>query len=212
MDPPEFPRFLEELQRVRSRFPGLTILAGVEADYVAGTEEYLQGFLSRWPLDLVLMSIHFVRTWEDPWWVFEHPPDRPIERVYDDYLDALQAGAETGLFDCVAHFDLIKQPGARLMETHRSRVERIVTICRDRGMSAEVNVSGIRKAVGEPFPSWDIVERMAALGLPLVPGADAHEPHLVGRGLETLAALRLVRYRGRRMLPSRVDAVSVSGA
>jgi len=200
MDPPEFPRFLDELERVRGRFPELTILAGVEADYVEGTEEYLQDFLSRWPLDLVLMSVHFVRKWPDPWWVFELPPDRgPIERIYDEYLEALQAGAETGLFDCVAHFDLIKQPGVPLMEHHRAEVDRIISICRDRGMSAEVNVSGIRKAVGEPYPSWEIVDRMAALGLPLVPGADAHEPDLVGQGLETLASLRLARYRGRRI-------------
>jgi len=199
MDPPEFPRFLDELERVRGRFPGLTILAGVEADYVEGTEEYLQAFLSRWPLDLVHMSIHFVRKWQDPWWVFELPPDRPVAAIYDDYLDALEAGVQTGLFDCVAHFDLIKQPGAPLLRTHRSRVEQIISTCRDRGMSAEINVSGIRKAIGEPYPSWDIVDRMAALGLPLVPGADAHEPELVGKGLETLAGPRLVRYRGRRI-------------
>jgi histidinol-phosphatase (PHP family) len=200
MDPAEFPRYMEEVEEVRGMFPGLTILAGVEADYVEGTEEYLRDFLSRWPLDLVLMSIHFVRKWPDPWWVFELPPDRgPVERIYDDYLEALQAGAETGLFDCVAHFDLIKQVGAPLLASHRARVERIITVCRDRGMSAEVNVSGIRKAVGEPFPSWEIVHRMVELGLPLVPGADAHEPALVGQGLETLDGLRLVRYRGRRI-------------
>lgn len=199
MDLPEFPRYLEELERVRAQFPEITVLAGVEADYVGGTEEYLQDFLSRWPLDFVLMSVHFVQKWPDPWWVFELPPDLPVERIYDDYLEALESGIRTGLFDCVAHFDLIKQPGAPLLASHRARVDRVISLCRDRGMSAEVNVSGIRKAVGEPYPSWEIVQRMVDLGLPLVPGADAHEPGLVGQGLETLDGAELVRYRARRM-------------
>ncbi len=205
MDLAEFPRYLEELDRVRERFPELTVLAGVEADYVAGTEEYLQDFLSRWPLDFVLMSIHFVQKWPDPWWVLELPPDLPVERIYDDYLEALESGVRTGLFDCVAHFDLIKQPGAPLLASHRARVDRVITLCRDRGMSAEVNVSGIRKSVGEPYPAWEIVRRMVELGLPLVPGADAHEPGLVGQGLETLDGAELVRYRSRRMRKGRVQ-------
>ncbi len=201
MDPPDFPRYLEELEQVRGRFPDLSILAGVEADYVEGAEEYLQEFLSRWPLDLVLMSIHFVRKWPDPWWVFDLPPDRgPLERIYDEYLEALEAGVRTGLFDCVAHFDLVKQPGAPLLASHGARVDRLIALCRDRGMSAEVNVSGIRKAAAEPYPSWDVVQRMIDLGLPLVPGADAHEPGMVGQGLETLDGVTLVRYRRRRML------------
>jgi len=200
MDPPEFPRYLDEVERVRGMFPGLTILAGVEADYVQGTEEYLQAFLDRWPLDLVLMSVHFVRKWPDPWWVFELPPDRgPVENIYDDYLEALEAGAQTGLFDGVAHFDLVKQPGSPLMATHGTRVQQVITTCRDKGMSAEVNVSGIRKSVAEPFPAWEIVRLMLDLGLPLVPGADAHEPSLVGHGLEKLEGTPLVRYRARRM-------------
>jgi len=212
MDPDEFPRYLEEVERVRGRFPELTILAGVEADYVQGTEDYLQDFLSKWPLDFVLMSIHFVRAWDDPWWVFELPPDRPVWRAYDDYLDAMEAGIRTGLFDCVAHLDLVKQPGAALLQSHRARVDQLITLCRDRGMSAEVNVSGLRKSVGEPYPSREIVHRMVELGLPLVPGADAHEPGLVGQGLETLGGVPLVRYRGRRVHAPGIDARSISGA
>ncbi len=200
MDLAEFPRYLEELERVRAQFPDLTILAGVEADYVEGTEEYLEDFLSRWPLDFVLMSIHFVRRWEEPWWVFDLPTDRTLERAYDDYLDAMESGIRSGLFDCVAHMDLIKQAGAPLLRSHAARVDQVITLCRDRGMSAEVNVSGMRKAVGESYPSEEIVQRMVDLGLPIVPGADAHEPGQVGQGLQALERLPLVRYRRRRMV------------
>jgi histidinol-phosphatase (PHP family) len=213
MDPDEFPRYLEELEEARRRVPGITIMSGVEADYVEGTEEYLERFLGSHSFDLVLMSVHFVRAWPDNQWVFDLSADpRPIGRIYDDYLEAVRAGIETGLFDCVAHLDLIKQKGHPLMDTHRAEIEQIVRLCRDRGMSAEINLSGSRKAIGEPYPSWPIVRLMVEEGLPLVPGSDAHDPSRVADGLEALEGTKLVRYRGRRILEPEADLLAASGA
>jgi len=213
MDLEEFPRYVEELERARRAVPGIRILCGVEADFVEGTEEYMERFLAAHPLDLVLMSVHFVRKWPGDQWVFDLTADRrPLEDIYDDYLEAVRSGIETGLFDCVAHLDLIKQEGHPLMDTHREDIVQIVRLCRDRGMSAEVNVSGSRKPIGEPYPSWPIVALMAEEGLPLVPGSDAHEPSNVASGLKTLDGTRLVRYRGRRILEPESDLQEAPGA
>jgi histidinol-phosphatase (PHP family) len=213
MDLEEFPRYLEELEQARRRVPGLTILSGIEADYVEGTEEFLERFLASHPFDLVLMSVHFVRAWPGDQWVFDLSADRrPLARIYDDYLAAVRAGIETGLFDCLAHLDLIKQAGHPLIDTHRPEIEEIVRLCRERGMSAEINVSGSRKPIGEPYPSWPIVRLMVEEGLPLVPGSDAHEPSLVGVGVEALQGTRLVRYRGRRILETGADVRAAAGA
>jgi histidinol-phosphatase (PHP family) len=213
MDPEEFPRYLEELEEARRSVPGITILSGIEADYIEGTEDYLSTFLSSWDFDFVLMSVHFIRSWPGDQWVFDLSADpRPLARIYDDYLDAVRAGIGTGLFDCLAHFDLIKQEGHPLIETHRAQIERIISLCRDRGMSAEVNVSGSRKAIGEPYPSWPIVRLMVEEGLPLVPGSDAHDPSHVAAGLEALEGTRLVRYRRRRILAPRTDLLAAAGA
>ncbi|MGO9309356.1 MAG: histidinol-phosphatase [Spirochaetia bacterium] len=213
MDPEEFPRYREELEQARRQVAGITILSGIEADYVEGTEKYVEEFLASHPFDFVLLSVHFVRAWPEDQWVFDLSADRrPLERIYDDYLHAVRRGIETGLFDCVAHFDLIKQEGHPMIETHRPEIEKIIRLCRDNGMSAEINVSGSRKRIGEPYPSWPIVRLMVEEGLPLVPGSDAHEPSLVGAGLEALRGIRLVRYRGRRILDSEVDLLAATGA
>jgi histidinol-phosphatase (PHP family) len=213
MDPQEFALFQEELEKARRQVPGLTILSGVEADYVEGTEEYLERFLGSYSFDFVLMSVHFVRSWSENQWVFDISTDRrPLERIYDDYLNAIRAGIGTGLFDCMAHFDLIKQKAHPLIETHSSEIVQIIRLCRDRGMSAEINVSGLRKPIGEPYPSWPIVRLMASEGLPLVPSSDAHEPLLVGVGLDTLQGMELVRYRGRKILEYGNDLLAATGA
>ena len=214
MDPPEFPRFMEEIERVRPRVPGLTILPGVEADYVEGAEEYLERFLASWPLDLVLMSIHFVRKSQDPRWVFDLSGDsRPLARIYDDYLEAVEIRRP------IRPVRLRGAPGPhQAARAHRSptptrnRSTRSSACAGRPGMSAEVNMSGARKAIGEPYPSWSVVRRMASAGLPLVPGSDAHAPDLVGSGLDQLQGLPLVRYRGRRIMDSRLDALPAAGA
>ncbi len=73
-------------------------------------------------------------------------------------------------------------------------------------MSAEVNMSGSRKSIGEPCPSWQIVQLMVEEGLPIVPGSDAHEPSKVAAGLEALEATRLVRRRERRIFETGPEA------
>jgi histidinol-phosphatase (PHP family) len=201
MDAEEFPRYIEELEKARARVPGLTILSGIEADYIAGTEEYVERFLSSYPFDYVLMSVHFIAEWPPDQWVFDLSRDaRPLERIYDDYLHAVRKGIDTGLFDCLAHLDLIKQEGKPLLATHRSEVEEIVARCRDRGMSAEINTSGLRREISECYPANEIVTLMRDMRLPLIPGSDAHAPAQVAFGFDRLRAVRFVRYRGRRMV------------
>lgn len=200
MDAGEFPRYIEELEKVRMRFPGLSILSGIEADDIAGREESLSKFLSSYPFDYVLMSIHFIAEWPPYQWVFDFTRDpRPLESIYDDYLLAMRKGIDTGLFDCVAHLDLIKREGKPLLATHEAQVKEIIAACKARGMSAEINTSGARKEIAETYPSEEIVGLMRAMDLPLTPGSDAHAPSQVTSGFERLRGVPLVRYRGRRM-------------
>jgi histidinol-phosphatase (PHP family) len=201
MDRDEFSRYVEELESARARFPGLSIRSGIEADYIAGMEEYLQRFLSSYPFDYVLMSIHFIAEWPPGQWVFDFSRDpRPLESIYDDYLRAMRGGIATGLFDCVAHLDLIKQVGSPLLATHADQVKEIITLCLGRGMSAEVNTSGIRKVIGESYPSDRIVQMMRDMGLPLTPGSDAHDPSQVASGFDRLRGVPMVRYKARSIV------------
>ncbi len=207
MDLEEFDGYEEELARTRALFPGLSILSGIEADYIGGREEFLEGFLSAHSFDLVLMSVHFVGGWPEDAWVFDLPRDRSLKRIYADYFRSMRQGIATGLFDCVAHLDLIKQPGAPVLATNRDDVEGILSLCRERGMSIEVNTSGTRKQIAETYPCPDIVrmalEREASFTL----GSDAHAPGQIAVGFDGLVEgfglgleSRLTRYRRREAI------------
>lgn len=204
MQPEDAERYFREIERLRAGYPQLSILCGVEADYYDGFERTVEEFLGRHPLDLVLLSVHFVRDWPEENWIFG-VPDRPPAEVYHDYFEALKRGIATGLYDALAHLDLIRQPGHPVLDTNAEDVGQVLTLAVGAGMSLELNTSGMRRSWRLPYPLPDVLPLAAARGLPVITGSDAHEPHLVGSGfseadrwIAACPGLRRVRYRGRQ--------------
>jgi histidinol-phosphatase (PHP family) len=53
----------------------------------------------------------------------------------------------------------------------------------------EISSAGLRKPVAEAYPERRLLERMAALEIPVTFSSDAHAPAEVGWGYEKTAAL-----------------------
>jgi len=84
-----------------------------DTDFYDGFEKTVEEFASRYPLDLVLMSVHSLLDWPGENWVFDFVfPGKPLVAIYHEYFQALKRGIRTGLFNAVAPLDLIRQPGA----------------------------------------------------------------------------------------------------
>ncbi len=206
MEPEDAPAYFREVERLRARYPKLSILCGVEADFYDGFEKTVEQFLRSYPLDLVLMSVHFVRDWPGENWLFDFDfPDRRLEAVYRDYFEALKRGIASGLYDAVAHLDLIRQPGQPVLAANEDDVTEVLSLAARAGMSLEINTSGMRRSARLPYPQPDILPLAAARGLQVIAGSDAHEPQLVGYGfaeverwIAACPGLRRVRYCGRR--------------
>jgi histidinol-phosphatase (PHP family) len=100
--------------------------------------------------------------------------------------------AESGLFDTLAHPDLVKNefPNEwqveRLADTIMASLDRIAAA----GTAMELNTSGLQKKLPEINPGRFVLEQMHARGIPVVLGADAHVPARVaadyGPALELL--------------------------
>jgi histidinol-phosphatase (PHP family) len=205
MDYQELDRYIDSVQELRARYPGYTILCGVEADYYAGYESYLKRVLSRYDFDLVLLSVHFVHSWPGNNWLFGFDfPDKTISQIYSEYFAEIKQGIKTGLFDCVAHLDVIKQPGYPVLQGNRGDVEEILDLCGAYNMSVEINTSGLRKQIGEMYPSRDILDLIVEREIPLVTSSDAHGPGSIAYGFSKLYSLlselprcTIARYRRR---------------
>src|SRR6202007_1785716 len=94
------------------------------------------------------------------------------------YFDHLAAAAETGLYDTLAHPDLVKNEFAGEWDFARIKpfIERALDRIARTGVAMELNTSGVNKAIKEINPSPTMLGLMRARNIPVVIGADAHRP------------------------------------
>ena len=170
---------------------------GIEADFVGGREDRIAAFLDGRDWDFVVGSVHFVRDaavdlegsdWEHVWGRGERP-----DRVWERYFETVAESARSGLYDIIAHPDLVKVWGsARPLPERDPRhyYEPAVAAMLEAGVAMEVSTAGLRKPVGEIYPAPALLAMAVDAGLPIALSSDAHAPEQIGfRYDDALAAL-----------------------
>lgn len=199
---------------------GAGLKLGVECDFVPGAEDRTANLLEARDFDYVVGSVHFVgeaAVDHEGWDVWEGRGD--ADEVWRRYFEALAECARTGLFDILAHPDLVKVwgRGRPLPERDpRHYYEPAVEAIAESGIAVELSTAGLRKPVGELYPAPAFAEMCVEAGLPFALSSDAHLPEQVGfgyqRALEFLddlgvGEISVFERRGRRLepLPARVS-------
>jgi len=183
----EIDTYTRWVRRAKEKYPEIKIRYGIEADYYEGYERFTEKFLNQYDFDIVIMSVHFIRHWPEGNWVFDYNfPDKTKEEIYKDYLSTLKMGIATGLFDIIGHLDMIKSPGDSLVDLLPDDVNDLLGVVKNSGMAIEINTSGYRKNVGEPYPGLDWLSIIREKSIPLITGSDAHHPDQVGLKFESL--------------------------
>jgi histidinol-phosphatase (PHP family) len=161
---------------------------GIEADFIPGREDRTRNLLEARDWDYVVGSIHFVGnesldTEEFSIWTRTASPDR----VWKRYFEMLGEAARSGLFDILAHPDLVKVwgkdrplPEGDLRRFYYPAMEVIA----DCDVAIEVSTAGLRKPVGEIYPAPAFVEMAIDAGKPFALSSDAHSPDLLGHEYE----------------------------
>lgn len=216
MSEDDYPRHVDEMLELREEFAGrISVRISVEADFIRGREQELREILGRFPYDYVLGSVHFVDGW-----AIDAPENigrwqiEGVAKIWRRYFEELEAAIDSRMFDLLAHIDLPKKfgffPGTGFEQTVSSVIDRIAAA----GCAVELSSAGLRKPVGEIYPSPAILARLRERGIPVALSSDAHAPQEVGDGLETLIAAargagyeEVVTFERRRMhrhpLPAR---------
>ncbi|MBC8127540.1 MAG: histidinol-phosphatase [Gloeobacteraceae cyanobacterium ES-bin-144] len=192
MAPEQFDDYVEMIYATRESFLGrLDVRLGLESDFYPGVEPWLEKLHARVPLSHVLGSIHYqVSDYRKLYFTGDVP-------LYQElYFEHLALSAECGLFDTLAHPDLIKNESPSLWNFTRMQphIERALDRIAATGVAMELNTSGIQKSLPEMNPSPAQLSLMCERNIPVVIGADAHVPERVGNGYVT--ALRLLQQAG----------------
>lgn len=168
---------------------GVTVRLGLEADYFPGREADIEALLKNHPWDYVIGSVHFLPGWAIDVKADEGWPGRNIDQAYRDYFATLTKAAASGLFDILAHPDLIKKFGHRPTFDLTPLYEQVAQACITSGTTVEISTAGWHVPVEEVYPAPEFLAVLAQAGVPVSLGSDAHQPEHVGRDLSRATAL-----------------------
>ncbi len=202
MTPEEVPTYLQMVKTLQARFttPGFEIKLGFELDYVRDQDAQIKSLITPHvaDLDYIYGSIHFLYVKGR---VFPFDDSR-FKKIYDSvsiddlhvlYFESLNKMVKSGIYDIVAHFDLLKKFNIRPLKrsNYETLVEESLSEIARSGMALELNTAGLRKPVNEFYPEDFILEICLEKKIPIVLGSDAHNPEEVGHEFKSAQSLLL---------------------
>lgn len=167
---------------------------GIEMDFVPGREDSIANLIDAHDFDYVVGSVHFVGDGAVDYEGFDvWRSDSDPDRLWRRYFEILAEAARSGLYDILAHPDLIKYwGGARPAPARdpRFHYEPAIEAITESGVAVEVSTAGLRKPVGEIYPADAFAEMCVEAGATFALSSDAHSPEHVGyeyeRAVETM--------------------------
>jgi histidinol-phosphatase (PHP family) len=187
---------------------------GLEMDFFPGREDRIANLLEGRDFDYVLGSIHFLAEGaidHDGYDMWERVGDP--DKVWTRYFETLAELAQSDLYDILSHPDLVKIWGDQRPAPPRDvrfYYEPAIEAIAESGIAVEVSTAGLRKPVGELYPSPAFAEMCIDAGAVFALSSDAHVPEHIGyeyeRTVETMrgwgiAELAVFERRERRLEP-----------
>ena len=181
---------------VAAKERGLPVKLGLEVDYVFGREDEVLDLLADYPWDYWLGSIHYL----DGLGIDGRPrliDAVGVEPAWRQYFERLSHAARSGLFDSLAHPDLVKMWGDRpdpdveeeIFDTFAEQIE-------PAGVCVEISTAGLHRDVAELYPDPGLLAACHARGIPITLASDAHTADRVGENFDqALALARSVGYK-----------------
>jgi histidinol-phosphatase (PHP family) len=167
---------------------GAGLRVGIECDFVPGAEDRTAGLLDAHDFDYVVGSVHFIgerAVDHEGWDVWEGSGDP--DDVWRRYFEQLAECARSGLFDVLAHPDLVKVWGRGRPTPQRDPrfyYEPAVEAIAESGIAVEVSTAGLRKPIGEIYPAPAFADMCVDAGAVFALSSDAHLPEQVGFAYE----------------------------
>jgi histidinol-phosphatase (PHP family) len=198
----EHDRYLEDIdlsafQEAREEYQEVELRLGIEIDFVPGAEERMERDANALPYDYVIGSVHRVQGEE-----VDHPDHREIYEklepyeLYERYYANVREAALSGRFEILGHPDLIKIFRTYPDQDITPMLEETADAVAESGVVVDVNAAGLRKPIGEVYPSRQLLEMLHRRGVPIILSSDAHAPDQVALGYDK--SLKLVHEVGYR--------------
>lgn len=195
----DFDYYFAEGIRLRQQYGDqIDIGLGVELGYNPAAKDELKRRLSARTWDKIGLSCHFLpvantgkhlnllsRNADSIAAAVEIGPEKLLTSYFTTLLEAVREIDAT----VVCHLDAALRhiDDLNFSDHHFRQIEELLLALKEKGMALEINTSAIPHG-RDPYPAKPILHMALELGIPLLPGSDAHSPTDVGRHFDILPA------------------------
>ena len=190
MAPADMDLYRKETDRVKSMHSDMTILCGLEADYI-NDEEGPSQIKAGYPwLDYLIGSVHFIPTQKGIPVDIDGSPARFAERLKSEFDGDLEYVVRTfwkqtadmienGGFDIIGHIDKVAlnassvSPEIEMTPWYRSLADKAIDLAIASGKAVEINTKQ-RLSAGRFFPHPRYWARLSRAGVPMPINSDTH--------------------------------------
>lgn len=190
----QFDEYVDMVYEARDEYAGrVDVRLGMESDYLPGMEGWLEDLHNKADFSYILGSVH--------------PQTDEYKLMYltgfsrleyeQSYFENLANAAESGLFDCLSHPDIVKIVHASQYKVsdHMDTIKRSLDRIAKTGIAMELNTSGQHKTYREMNPGMEILAEMHERDIPVVLGSDSHDARRVAEDFDkALQKLQSVGY------------------
>lgn len=183
----QLPGYVAEVRALQEKYnqdgpDSFHVRLGLEMDFIPCYLDVAREVVNKYPWDYLLGSVHNagLGLLGDSYWSGILDKYRP-ETVCDFYFHLLGEMVRERACDVIAHLDVPKRFGVRPAGGMLPWLEPLIPAIKAAEIAVEINTSGLDYDIAEPMPGWEIIEALAAGGVMLTLGSDAHAPQHVGR-------------------------------
>lgn len=180
MNPDNVFKYLEHIDNLKKNSENLIIKTGLEVDFPPGKEKETGSFLNNLDLDYVLGSVHYLgdKTVDMGPEFYE---GKDLDNLYDTYFDRIIAASSSGLFDIIAHCDLIRIYGFKPTYDPEPLYRKLAINLKKNNVAFELNTNGRNRPLADFYPDRRFLHIFREENIPVCVNSDAHMPSRVGQ-------------------------------
>ncbi|MEF8850799.1 MAG: PHP domain-containing protein [Haloarculaceae archaeon] len=154
----------------------LRVFDAVEMDYHPADEDEISAFLAEADFEYAVGSVHEIREANVHWDYFADLDERERRGAVEEYFEHLVALVESGLFDIVAHPDIVERNPALRGYATEDHYRAVAEALADSATVPEINAGRVDREYGEFHPNPAFLAVLAEYDVRVTLGSDAHSP------------------------------------
>ncbi len=204
MNPVNLAPYIDNIQALNKKTKVIKVKTGLEVDFFAGREKEIRDYLSPFPLDYIIGSVHYLgeKTVDVGPEFYE---GKSIDRLFESYFDSICIAAESEIFDIIGHCDLIRIYGYKPSFDTEPLYRRLAKTMSKHNVAFEINTNGRNRPLADFYPDRRYLHIFREENVPVCVNSDAHMPSRVGQYFdEAYELLRVAGYTEMAVFDNRI--------